>query len=71
MLVRRGMENGVRLVPLENVFQSRFILDVRRQRYEQISPSGINQFLFDLKQLHFRLLDQQQQPWQIGSDLPA
>ena len=71
VLVRRGMENGLRLISPENLLQSRLILNVRRQRDEQIAVTGVDQFLFDLEQLHLRLLHEEERVRRIRSDLPA
>ena len=52
VLVRCGVEDGIRLMLLKDAFQSRLVLDVSHQRDDPFAVTGVNQLLFDLKQLH-------------------
>src|ERR1043165_3837888 len=71
MFVSSGVKYDLRFELLEHVFKSRTIQNIGNERNDSITESCIDQFLLNLKQLHFALLDQKQTLWLVSGNLPA
>ena len=71
MLVRGRMEHHLGLIAFENVVHPRHVEHVAHDRNDRIPIPRIDQFLLDLEQMTFGLLDQQKHPRTERRDLAA
>lgn len=71
MLVGRGMEEGIRPMPLEDGPDTHGIADVGHQGYDDSSAAALDQLLLDLEDLDLGTFDQEEGPRRLGQDLAA